>query len=60
MRVPVLQPVGLRQRFQPEAGMAVLILRPGQAFGSEGLEGARRINEIPARIAVLPSPGVGG
>src|SRR5690625_4807173 len=55
----VLQAVGPAEVFQPKAGRAVLPQGPLQALGPQGMAGAHHVQQIPARIAVLPLPGIG-
>ena len=45
--------------FQPEAGQPFLIFRPVNALRTQGVAGAHDVEQIPARIAVLPAPGIG-
>jgi hypothetical protein len=45
--------------FKPEARQALVILRPGDPFRAQGIAGAHHVEQIPARVIVLPAPGIG-
>ena len=57
--VAVLDAVGPRQVLEPEARQAVVVLRPVNSLRAQRIAGAHDIQQIPARIAVLPAPGIG-
>jgi hypothetical protein len=44
---------------KPEARQALVILRPVDPFRAQGIAGAHHVQQIPARVVVLPAPGVG-
>ena len=46
--IAVLDAVGARQVFQPEAGQPFLIFRPVNAFRAQGIAGAHHVEQIPA------------
>lgn len=55
----VLDAVGAREMLQAEAGEAVFVFRPDDAVRAQGVAGAHHIQQIPARVAVLPAVGIG-
>lgn len=57
--IAVLDAVGARQVFQPEAGQPFLIFRPVNALRTQGVACPHDVEQIPARVAVLPAPGIG-
>ena len=46
--IAVLDAVGARQVFQPEAGQPFLIFRPVNALRTQGITGAHDVEQIPA------------
>ncbi len=59
VRLFVRHAVGLREMLQLKAGKALIIFRPDNPFRAQRIAGAHHIQQIPARIAVLPAPAVG-
>ncbi len=59
VRVIVFHAVGLSQELQLKAWQPLIIFWPVDAVGTQRVAGAHDIQQIPARIAVLPAPGVG-
>ena len=55
----MFDPVGFGQVLKAEAGQSVVIFRPVYAFRAQGIAGAHHIQQIPARVIVLPAPGIG-
>ena len=59
MRRVVFQPVGGAEVFQAQAGRAVFVLWPDDAFGTQRVGAAHEVENVPAATAVLPFAGVG-
>ena len=59
VRAVVQQAVGGAELFQPEAGQAVVALRPCDALGPQRVGGAHDVEQVPAAAAVLPLARVG-
>ena len=58
MGVLVFNTVGDGQMFKPEARQPFVILWPGDPFRTQGIAGAHHVEQIPARVIVLPAPGI--
>ncbi len=58
VRLFVCHAVSLGEMLQLKARKTVVVLRPDDAFRSQRITGAHHVEQIPARIAVLPAPAI--
>ena len=57
--VAVFNIISDSQMLKAKAWQSVVVLRPVDPFRAQGVTGAHHIQQIPARVVVLPAPGVG-
>ncbi len=59
MGVAVFNAVCAGQMFKTEAGQPIFIVGPDDPFRAQGIACAHNVQQIPARVLVLPTPGIG-
>ena len=57
--VAVFNVVSDGQMLKAKTRQTLVVLRPVDPFRAQGIAGAHHIQQIPARVVVLPAPGVG-
>ncbi|MNS95078.1 hypothetical protein D3C72_1293210 [compost metagenome] len=55
----MIDAIGSGQAFELERDPPLVIGRPDQAIGTQGIGGAHHIDQVPAAIAALPLPRIG-